>query len=138
MIGRREFMAGLAGTAAWPVVARAQERSMPVVAFIVPASPEASVRFVAAFHAGLGELGYVEGRNVVISYHWLNGNYDRVPSIMVDLVRSRVAVIASPGGGLQIARAAKAATVTIPIIFGVGENPVSAGLAASLAAMRLG
>ena len=133
MIGRREFMAGLAGTAAWPVVARAQERSMPVVAFIVPASPEASVRFVAAFHAGLGELGYVEGRNVVISYHWLNGNYDRVPSIMVDLVRSRVAVIASPGGGVQIARAAKAATTTIPIIFGVGEDPVTTGLVASIA-----
>ena len=133
MIGRREFIAGLGSAAAWPLTARAQERSMPVVAFIVPASPEASVRFVAAFHAGLGELGYVEGRNVVISYHWLNGNYDRVPSIMVDLVRSRVAVIASPGGGLQIARAAKAATTTIPIIFGVGEDPVTTGLVASIA-----
>jgi putative ABC transport system substrate-binding protein len=106
---RREFIAGLGSAAAWPVVAPAQERSMPVVAFIGPSSPEASVRSLAAFHAGLGELGYVEGRNVVISYHWLNGNYGRVPSIMADLVRRRVAVIASPGGGLQIARAAKAA-----------------------------
>jgi len=130
---RRQFIAGLGSAVAWPLAARAQERPLPVVAFIGPLSAEASVRYLGAFHAGLGELGYVEGRNVVISYHWLNGNYDRIPSIMADLVRRRVAVIASPGGGSQIARAAKAATVTIPIIFGVGENPVSAGLVASLA-----
>jgi putative ABC transport system substrate-binding protein len=130
---RRQFIAGLGSAAAWPVVARAQERSLPVVAFIGPLSAEASVRYLAAFHAGLGELGYVEGRNVVISYHWLNGDYDRIPLIMADLVRRRVAVIASPGGGSQIARAAKAATMTIPIIFGVGEDPVSAGLVASIA-----
>jgi len=130
---RRTFIAGLGSAAAWPVMSRAQQPTMPVVAFIGPLSAEASVRYLGAFHAGLGELGYVEGRNVVISYHWLNGNYDRIPSIMADLVRRRVAVIASPGGGSQIARAAKAATVTIPIIFGVGENPVSAGLVASLA-----
>jgi putative ABC transport system substrate-binding protein len=132
-VKRRDFIAGLGSAAAWPLVARAQERPLPVVAFIGPLSAEASVRYLGAFHAGLGELGYVEGRNVVISYHWLNGNYDRIPSIMADLVRRRVAVIASPGGGSQIARAAKAATVTIPIIFGVGENPVSAGLVASIA-----
>jgi putative tryptophan/tyrosine transport system substrate-binding protein len=130
---RREFIAGLGSAAAWPVVAGAQQQSMPVVAFIGPLSPEASVRYLAEFRMGLGELGYFEGRNVVISYHWLNGNYDGVPSIMADLVRRRVAVIASPAGGSSIARAAKAATASIPIIFGVGENPVSAGLVASLA-----
>jgi putative tryptophan/tyrosine transport system substrate-binding protein len=130
---RRQFIAGLGSAAAWPVAAQAQQPAMPVVAFIGPLSPEASVRYLAAFRVGLGELGYVEGRNVVISYHWLNGNYDSVPSIIADLVRRRVAVIASPGGGSRIARAAKAATTSIPIIFGVGENPVSEGLVASLA-----
>jgi putative tryptophan/tyrosine transport system substrate-binding protein len=132
--GRREFIAGF-GTLSitLPLAASAQQKSLPVVAFIGPLSPEASVRHLAAFRAGLGELGYVEGRNVGISYHWLNGNYDRVPSIMADLVQSRVAVIASPGGGPQIARAAKTATTSIPIIFGIGEDPVSEGLVASIA-----
>ena len=78
-MNRREIIAGLGSAAAWPVVARAQERSLPVVAFIGPLSAEAAVRYLGAFHAGLGELGYVEGRNVVISYHGLNGNYDRIP-----------------------------------------------------------
>lgn len=130
---RRDFIAGLGGAAAWPTVARAQQQSLPVVAFIGVTSPEASVRTLAGFRAGLGELGYVEGKNVVISYQWLNGNYGRVASIMADLVSRRVAVIASPGGGAQIARAAKAATTSVPIIFGVGENPVSLGLVPSLA-----
>jgi putative tryptophan/tyrosine transport system substrate-binding protein len=131
---RRTFIAGLGGAAiAWPLAASAQQRSLPLVAFIGPLSPETSVRYLAAFRMGLGELGYVEGRNVVISYHWLRGDYDGVPSIAADLVRQRVAVIASPGGGSQVARAAKAATKSIPIVFGVGENPVSAGLVASLA-----
>jgi len=79
MIRRREFIAGLGSAVAWPLAARAQERPLPVVAFIGPLSAEAAVRYLGAFHAGLGELGYVEGRNVVISYHWLNGNYDRIP-----------------------------------------------------------
>jgi putative ABC transport system substrate-binding protein len=131
---RRTFIAGLGSVLiAWPVAASAQRQSLPVVAFIGPLSPEASARYLAEFRKGLGEMGYVEGRNVVISYHWLNGNYDSVPSIMSDLIRRRVAVIASPGGGSRIARAARAATTSIPIIFGVGENPVSAGLVASLA-----
>jgi putative tryptophan/tyrosine transport system substrate-binding protein len=133
-MNRREFMAGFGALSiAWPLAASAQQQSLPVVAFIGPLSPEASARYLAAFLAGLREFGYVEGRNVVISYHWMNGNYDAIPSIMADLVRRRVAVIASPGGGSQIARAAKAATTSIPIIFGVGENPVSEGLVASLA-----
>jgi putative ABC transport system substrate-binding protein len=131
---RREFLTLFGGAAAaWPLAASAQTQSLPVVAFIGPLSREASGRYLAAFRAGLGELGYVEGRNVVISYYWLNGNYVGIPSIMADLVRRRVAVIASPGGGSQIARAAKAATTSIPIIFGVGESPVSEGLVASIA-----
>jgi putative ABC transport system substrate-binding protein len=117
-----------------PLAASAQEQPLPVVAFIGPLSPEASSRYLAAFRAGLGEWGYVEGRNVEISYYWLTpNNYDLLPSIMADLVQSRVAVIASPGGGSQIARAAKAATTSIPIIFGIGEDPVSKGLVASIA-----
>ncbi len=80
------------------------------------------MRYLDEFRRGLGELGYVEGRNVVISYHWLKGDYDVLPSLMSDLVRQRVAVIASPGGGNAVARAAKAATASIPIIFGVGES----------------
>ena len=132
---RREFIAGF-GTLSigLPLAASAQEQPLPGVAFIGPLSPEASARYLAAFRAGLGELGYVEGRNVGISYHWLTpNNYDLLPSIMADLVQGRVAVIASPGGGSQIARAAKAATTSIPIIFGIGENPVSQGLVASIA-----
>jgi putative tryptophan/tyrosine transport system substrate-binding protein len=133
---RREFIAGFGTLSiALPLAASAQQQSLPVVAFVGPLSPEASVRYLAAFRAGLGELGYVEGRNVEIYYQWLNGigNYDSVPSLMADLVRRRVTVIASPGGGLLIARAAKAATTSIPIIFGIGENPVSEGLVASIA-----
>ena len=78
---RRQFIAGLGSAATWPLAVRAQQAAMPVVAFIGPLSEGASVRYVAAFRAGLGEVGYAEGRNVVISYHWLNGNYDHIPSI---------------------------------------------------------
>jgi putative ABC transport system substrate-binding protein len=95
---RREFIAGFVTLSiGLPLAASAQQQSLPVVAFIGPLSPEASARYLAAFRAGLGELGYVEGRNVGISYHWLTpNNYDLLPSIMADLVQSRVAVIASP------------------------------------------
>jgi putative tryptophan/tyrosine transport system substrate-binding protein len=135
---RRTFIAGFGSSllgAGWVQAQQppAQQRSLPVVAFIGALSPETSVRYLDEFRKGLGELGYVEGRDVVISYHWLKGDYDSLPSLMSDLVRQRVAVIASPGGGNAVARAAKAATARIPIIFGVGENPVSTGLVASLA-----
>jgi putative ABC transport system substrate-binding protein len=104
---------------------------MPIVGFVSSLSPEASVRRVAAFRKGLNETGYVEGRNVMVEYYWLAGQPDRRPSLIADLVRRRVAVIATPNTGGALA--AKAATTTIPIVFGVGEDPVKLGLIASLA-----
>jgi putative ABC transport system substrate-binding protein len=105
---------------------------MPVVGFVSGRSTEASGRFGAAFRKALNETGYVEGHNVMVEYHWLDGQYDRLPALMADLVRSRVAVIATPGSS-PAALAAKAATTTVPIVFGVAEDPVKLGLVASLA-----
>ena len=103
---------------------------MPVVGFVNGGLPIA--RHAAAFRRGLSEVGYVEGQNVAVEYHWLEGQFDRLPSLMTDLVRRRVAVIATPLGNLATL-AAKAATTTIPIIFSVGEDPVKLGVVASLA-----
>ena len=106
--------------------------AVPTVGLVNGSSLEASTRNAAAFRKGLSETGYVEGQNVSIEYHWLRGQYDRLPSLMADLVRRQVDVIATPGSH-PASLAAKAATTTIPIIFGVGEDPVKFGLVASLA-----
>ena len=129
---RREFVTLLGGAAAWPVAARAQQPAIPVVGLVNGSSLDASARDVAEFRKGLRETGYVEGQNVTVEYHWLEGQYDRLPALMADLVRRRVAVIATPGTTPGTI-AAKAATATIPIVFGVAEDPVQLGVVVSLA-----
>src|SRR5580704_15737281 len=128
---RREFIAGLGSAVAWPRVVRAQQPALPVVGYVGVGSADAYAGYVAAFRKGLGETGYVEGQNVTVEYHWLEGQYDRLPALVADLVRRQVAVIATPANAMA-ARAAEAATATIPIVFGVAEDPVQLGLVASL------
>jgi putative ABC transport system substrate-binding protein len=130
---RREFITLLgAGVGGWPRAARAQQAAMPVVALINSGTPESGARYAAAFRSALVEAGYIEGRNVAVEYHWLEGRNDRVPALITELVRRRMAVIATPGFSAA-AVAARAATSTIPIVFGTGEDPVRLGLVTNLA-----
>ncbi len=128
---RREFIAGLGSAAAWPLVGRTQP-ALPVVAFIYSGSPQADAQYARAFHAGLGEQGYIDGRNARIEYQWLDGQSSGLSDLVAELVRRRVAVIVTPGFSAATL-AAKAATTTIPIVFGSGDDPVRLGLVQSLA-----
>jgi putative ABC transport system substrate-binding protein len=134
--GRRKFISLLGGTAVAPIlpplVARAQQPALPLVGFINNGTADAFARYVDAFRKGMRETGYVEGQNVTVEYHWLEGQYDRAPALIADLVQRRVAVIATPGS-TPPSLAAKAATATIPIVFGVPDDPVKLGLVASIA-----
>src|SRR5262245_50951151 len=129
---RREFIRLLGGAAvAWPMTARAQQAAMPVIGFVYPGVPELSAGIVAAFRKGLNETGFVEGRNVTIEFRFGYNDNARLPELMADLVNRRVALIATPGS-TPSALAAKAATTAIPIVFGIGPDPVEIGLVASL------
>ena len=131
---RRDFIALLGGVFSWPFLAHAQRKPMPVIGFLGTGSPgqvASSTTFLAAFRQGLGETGWVEGQNVAIEYRWAEGHLDRLPALAADLVGRKVEVIVALSA--QSALAAKNATATIPIVFAVGIDPVTAGLVASLA-----
>src|SRR5262245_5476238 len=128
---RREIITLLGGAVAWPLAARAQQPAPQVIGFLGASSSETSVDRMRGFHLGLKEAGYVEGDNLTVLYRWAENHGDRLPELAADLVRRRVGVIASFGN--LPAEAAKSVTTMVPIVFGVGEDPVRLGLVASLA-----
>jgi putative tryptophan/tyrosine transport system substrate-binding protein len=127
---RRNFIQGVAGSAAWPIAAHAQQPAMPVIGFLNTRTPENATNLVAAFRGGLAQNGFVEGQNVTIEYRWAFGQYDQLPAMATELVRRRVAVIVATGGE-PAALAATVATKTVPIVYLIGGDPVKEGLAAS-------
>jgi putative tryptophan/tyrosine transport system substrate-binding protein len=128
---RRDFVAMLGGAAAWPLAARAQQPAMPVVGFLSNLRRDERPNLMDAFRDGLGEVGYIEGRNVAIEYRFAENQPDRLPALADDLVNHKVAVIAATGGGRAIL-AAKASSTTIPIVFTFGGDPVREGFVAGL------
>jgi len=131
-VRRREFITLLGGAAVWPLAARAQQPTVPVIGLISALDPESSVSRMTNFRRGLQELGFVEGQNVMIEYRWAEGRADPYPELVADLIRRKVNVIVT-GANTPASRAAKVATSTIPIVFGVAEDPVKLGLVRSLA-----
>jgi putative ABC transport system substrate-binding protein len=130
-VNRRQFITLIGGAVAWPLAAAAQQAAMPVIGVLYGVSAAEWVRPIAGFHRGLGEMGFVEGRNIAIEYRWAEGQFDRMPAMAADLIGRKVAVILV-GGAINGVRAVMMATQTIPIVFTTQTDPVAAGVVASL------